>query len=181
MGAWICLLLSISVPAEMSPPPQAVTERSGDSREARPTGPHPAPRQKQTHRPFKQLSRPCPSRLSAHRPWSHGEPGATPLPPQGSPQSTLAPQDPGGSSRRWGSSRHCPGCRRALATPSGGQPHPLLAPVSSFLEGSGADGLNHILSQKGWEVGRGNQWKRGVRLKSSSNFLACELLAVEPL
>lgn len=25
MGAWICLLLSISVPAEMSPPPQAVT------------------------------------------------------------------------------------------------------------------------------------------------------------
>lgn len=25
MGAWICLLLSISVPAKMSPPPQAVT------------------------------------------------------------------------------------------------------------------------------------------------------------
>ncbi|XP_061015801.1 collagen alpha-1(I) chain-like [Dama dama] len=81
MGAWICLLLTISVPAEMSPPPQAFT----------------GPQQR------------------------------------GSPQSTLAPQDPGGPPTT---------ALGPPAVPSGGQPHPLLAPVGSFLEGSGADGMN---------------------------------------
>lgn len=136
MGAWICLLLSISVPAKMSPPPQAVTGPQWRGLRGTARGTPPPTLAKQTKGPFKQLNQPCPLQLSAPCPRSHSEPGATPLLSLGQPAVHT------GSPGSWGPPAALLGADALRLLPLGGQPHPLLAPVGSFLEGSGTDGLN---------------------------------------
>lgn len=127
-------------------------------------------------RPRGPSNQPCPLQLSAPCPQSHSEPGATPL------LSLEQPAVHTGSPGSWGPPAAALGADVLRLLPLGGQPHPLLAPVGSFLEGSGADGLNPSCNlRRDGKWGGGNQREKGVRLKSSSNFLAREFLAAEPL